>query len=518
MSELHTISQIPEILEDTDISSIEASSFDYIPGWAMYLLSDNFFAGRKPLDGINENILQSNNHDREDAMGEDIVDLYSEYEESDYDVRKVLRNLRKFHFKKAQDNKKDTTQLSDKDMKSLFEKMKTSKDPENIKEEIFYHNIGLVFFALRFVLYRKDKFSNEDIYEEMVNEGMAGLFESIDQFDYTRENTFSTFAIQSIEWRIKRCYVESKSFDIHIPRRTFSQDIIPLGLTYDELITSLKRYPSYTELADSLGISIEKLKETLSYINMLHFQSIEDVDLPDTDDYSIDTIEDNLAYKPLLLPYIERFPSRTREMLSLYYNIDGKNDKTYTYSNIGEIFGISRERVRQIFDTVHFGIIFSIIRGEYRNSAMSKSYLPRVEIPDNTESLLYSKDGIERLITNISKFHFKTTVIEHMQNYEDLFVALQIAENIDDQNSIIDKLGFVISRDEIDLPLKDIVLAKIFFANIIPKILNNHEILALNMIYGESRDRINGLYYAYAKNRNVIPKILKYMQTIYRCL
>jgi RNA polymerase sigma factor for flagellar operon FliA len=187
--------------------------------------------------------------------------------------------------------------------------------------------------------------------DDLISSGVIGLMDAVEKFDSSKKIRFKTYA----EFRIRGAMLdELRSLD-WVPR-SIRKKITELEKTYEYLEKDLNRPPKDKEVAEALGISLEKFYKLLDKTKNVTFLDVETIrrrisdhnekDLFDliADNSDIDPFDllNKNEIKKILIKAITALPEKEKIVISLYYYED------LTMREIGEIMGYTESRISQM--------------------------------------------------------------------------------------------------------------------------------------------------------------------------
>lgn len=229
---------------------------------------------------------------------------------------------------------------------------------------------------LRFVVSVAKQYQNHGLsLSDLINEGNVGLMKAAKRFDETKGFKFISYAVWWIRQSILQAIVEYSRI-VRLPLNKVGS-YNKVNEAYVKFIQDFEREPTHEELADVLGLTTKEISNVLKG-NGRHLS----VDAPLSGEDGNSTMLDVMSSEGEMSPDgvlmdqslkvevqqgLSILAPRELEVLSSYYGLNGK--KSLTLEEIGDLYGLTRERVRQIKERA-----IRRLRKSYNRNSL-KSYL-----------------------------------------------------------------------------------------------------------------------------------------------
>ena len=315
-------------------------------------------------DLVDEDFNFEENESEEDLYEEKISKMEQEYAASfkgsvQDSVKLYLKSIGESKLLKADEETIVANQIKEgREAKVLLE---TETDIEKRKELAALVLKGedaekeLIEKNLRLVVSIAKKYSGRGLdFQDLIQEGNIGVIKAVEKFDPTKGFKFSTYATWWIRQSITRA-IADQARTIRIPVHMV-ETMNKLTRIQREMVQILGRDPLAEEIAEKMGdISAEKVRE----IQLMSFDTTSlETQIGDEGDTTLgDFVEDKNAISPEQYAYREQLKESLREVLStltereenvirMRFGLD--NGQPMTLEEVGQKFGVTRERIRQI--------------------------------------------------------------------------------------------------------------------------------------------------------------------------
>ena len=271
----------------------------------------------------------------EDSDKEDLKEDYKNYATDD-SVKAYLQQIGKIPLLSYEEEMKIAKEIKE-------------KNSIKAKETLVNSNLRLVVSIAKKYIGRGLSFL------DLIQEGNLGLIKAAEKFDYTKGYKFSTYATWWIQQSITRG-IADKSRIIRLPVHMIETLGKIKKATFD-LSIELGRMPTKEEIAEKIGISVSKLGQLLKSAQgtiSIETPANQKDDSTKIADYIVDesdsTPDTKVTHDNLLddvRKILDQLNQKEKDVLILRYGLDDNGQKK-TLDEIGNRYGVSRERIRQI--------------------------------------------------------------------------------------------------------------------------------------------------------------------------
>ena len=272
---------------------------------------------------------------------EDILDAFEVEDDEELDYSGIVEDSTRFYLKEIS----KIPLLTYEEEKALA--IRIANGDEEAVDEMVLHNLRLVVMVAK--KYKGCGLSLLDL----IQEGNTGLIEGAKKFDLSKGYRFSTYATWWIRQKIGRA-LSNQSRNIRIPAH-IAELTSKIKRAYGPLTQQLGRTPTEEEVAEYIGSDVDKVRVAL---DMSQATASLDVPVGEDDDATIGDLQpDNNAVNPyhnlvaeankeIINSVFDTLGEREANILKLRFGID--TDHPHTLAEVGEIIGVTRERVRQL--------------------------------------------------------------------------------------------------------------------------------------------------------------------------
>ena len=293
------------------------------------------------------------------------------------------------------------TILTEEEELELLRKIKNND--KNARKKLINHNLKLVVSIAKRYRGRGLEFM------DLIQEGNLGLMKAIENFDFNKGHRFSTYATYCIRQKISR-EIRNKGRAVRLPSHQYDKfsKIIKCA---NALESTLGRSPTIEEISNELNISIEELskiyenfKESTSLNTKIGDEKETEMgDILPCDNNSLEDNIDNSFIKGEVRKLIisTKLTEKEMKILTLRFGLDGR--EPMTLEEIGQMFNVTRERIRQLE---------SKAMEKIRSNKDIVNFAVYMESPDK---------ALEKLSSSKREYRGKKIVDNNVENYKTIY-------------------------------------------------------------------------------------------------
>lgn len=237
---------------------------------------------------------------------------------------------------------------------SISQAKRDAQEIEELYDRMMDAKNALIEANLRLVVSVGKRFANRGLpFSDILQEGNLGLIKAVDKFDYRKGYRFSTYATWWIQQSIIRAVAE-QGRTVRIPLY-ITETVSKINKISSQLQQKNRREPTLDELAIA---SSNPLKNVHLYFNVIKMPYSLEMPIGDDDEGHLNEviadesvrspieIIEELNLKKLIADVLDTLPEREKIIIKMRFGID--SGKEYTLEEIGNVMGLTRERIRQI--------------------------------------------------------------------------------------------------------------------------------------------------------------------------